>query len=201
MFHAAAANFMLAEVAFRGLIGGIWQGSAVTLGGLTPSMLLSHMKEVFHDHMLDGTLPEEELRQMSAVIFDGMDKKKAGKITYTEFIHALTDDGDIDVRQMVGMFGNEKKPGVQRTGKLVGRHLNSTHEQQLIATGSVTPTHTGEYVAPDSKRLIPAACMDTMDSGDPELRLAALEELGRRMEVRVTAIERNQRHIAAIDIE
>jgi len=214
MLHSAAARFMLAEVAFRGLIGGIWQGSAVTLGGLTPSMLLSHMKEVFHDHMMDGTLPEEELRRMSAVIFDGMDKKKAGEISCTEFIHALTDDGNIDVCQMAKMFGTDSMPGVQRLGKLVGRHLDSGYEQQLLAAaspsayaspitdsirGAPTPRHSREFAASDSD--IPAACMDEMDRGDPELRLAALEELGRRMESRVTALERNQQDVAAIDVE
>merc|ERR1712129_105553 len=96
-------------------------------------------------------------------------------------------------------FGNDSMSGVQRLGKLVGRHLDSGYDQQLLATGSRTPRNSKEYAAPDAD--IPAACMDKMDRGDPELRLAALEELGRRMESRVTALERNQQDIAAIDIE
>lgn len=188
MFHAAAAKLVLAEVAFRGLIGGIWHENAAALSDLTPSMLLKHMREVFHGHVTEGTLQEEELRRMSAVLFRGMDTKNAGKVTCSEFIHALTDGADIDVRKIARFFQEEHLPD-QQLGSKVGCSLASTCERQVFVKDSVSPRFAVDH-APGTEDVFPAACT----KASLELRLAALES-------RIAALEVEQECVAAIDAD
>jgi len=207
MYHTAAAKFMLAEVAFRGLVGGVWQGNAASLHGLTPLMLYRHIKEVFQEHVADGTLQEEELYRMTAVIFRGMDPNNVGTISCNQFIHAVTDDGDMDIRKMAQMFGDDSEEKNQSLGTKMARRFDSTYDKRAMAASVMprlrsfdrTELNADDGFASDSDEAFAADDTKHVEDAGLELRLAALEEQGRRMEDRVNALESNQECPAAVE--
>jgi len=152
-------------------------------------MLLKHMREVYHEHVMDGSLQEDELRRMSAVLFRGMDTRKTGKVTCSDFIHAFADGADVDVRKIARFFSEEDLPDRQ-LGSIVGDHLVSTCTKQVMAKEALVPRFSVDH-APDCDELLPAA---GNKSGCLELRLAALEG-------RITALEARQKSVAAIDLD
>jgi len=210
LFHSAAAKFMLAEVAFRGLIGGVWHGSATTLKHLTRTTLLRRLKDVFNEHILDGTLQEDELERMSAVIFSGMDTNKDGMVSCNEFIHTLTDDGEIDMRKMALMFDDngelrkQATPTAMSAAAVMGRFLDTTQQQRNTVSASVASwekynprsmTHSSSVLW--DPPVNDAACHDS-HIDDAVERLEALEEEGRRMEERIAALEGASQAAAAV---
>merc|ERR1712129_15601 len=78
-FHSTIAKLMLAEVAFRGLVGK-WDGRTKDLGGLSPPMLLQRLEDIFEDVRSTGLLGQEELMKMASVVFTSMDKDTSGHI-------------------------------------------------------------------------------------------------------------------------
>merc|ERR1712129_35510 len=104
-FHNTVAKLMLAEVAFRGLMGGKWDGRTWDLGSLTPRMLLTRLEDIFTGSEEMG---EEELKKMAGVIFTSMDQDNSGKIDCSEFIDSCTNDGEISLQQMANFFTASK---------------------------------------------------------------------------------------------
>merc|ERR1712129_322245 len=61
----AVAKMMLAEIGFRGLLGGDWKGKASAMRGLGRRRLLDHMNDVFHQAVSDGNLQPCDLENMA----------------------------------------------------------------------------------------------------------------------------------------
>jgi len=112
-FHSAMARMMIAEVGFRGLMGGAWHGSVLKLH-LTEQGVLEHLTDVFGDQISAGTLQMGELQRMVAVTFRHIDADGTGSVTCGEFIHSFMSGELITVPTMARYFDDDIKVGPLR---------------------------------------------------------------------------------------
>jgi len=107
-FHSAMAKMMIAEMGFRGLMGGAWHGSVLKLS-LTEQGVFEHLSDVFGDQIDAGTLQKEELQRMVAVTFRHIDADGTGTVTCGEFITSFMASELITVPTMARYFDDDVK--------------------------------------------------------------------------------------------
>jgi len=112
-FHSAMARMMIAEMGFRGLMGGAWHGSVLKLQ-LTEQGVLEHLSDVFGEQIGTGTLQMEELQRMVAVTFRHIDADGTGSVSCSEFIHSFMQSELITVPTMARYFDDDVKAGPLR---------------------------------------------------------------------------------------
>jgi len=98
---------------FRGLMGGAWHGSVLTLQ-LTEQGVLEHLTDVFGEQISAGTLQMEELQRMVAVTFRHIDADGTGSVSCGEFIASFMASELITVPTMARYFDDDIKVGPLR---------------------------------------------------------------------------------------
>jgi len=133
-FHNCVAKLMLAEVAFRGLLGD-FQSALTELGGLRSTMLRRRLADIFMKHGNSGLLTPDEIDTMAAMVFHQMDKDDSGEICCNEFIEACTDDGEISLQMMAHFFDDKKN--VSRMRHLLDSTVTEKrHSEKLLRQSS-----------------------------------------------------------------
>jgi len=112
-FHSAMARMLLAEIGFRGLMGGEWEGSVLKLS-LSQHGVLGHLTDVFGEQIKAGMLQMEELKRMVAVTFGHIDTNGNGTISCGEFIHLCMSGELITVPTMAKFFDDDVPVGPLR---------------------------------------------------------------------------------------
>jgi len=138
-FHGSVAKLILAEVAFRGLVGD-WNNSRENLPGITPKMMFKRLQSIFQAQLDSGILDENELLKMTAVIFNLMDKDGGGRVCCGEFIEACTDDGELNLNRMAQFFDEDRKISYVR------RFFDNTHKlSEMTHTNAISDTAMQEF--------------------------------------------------------
>jgi hypothetical protein len=142
------AKLMLAEVAFRGLVGK-WDGRTRDLGSLCPKMLLQRLEDIFEEVTSTGLLRHEELKKMATVVFTSMDKDGNGAIGCSEFVQTCTNDGEITLRRMANFFGGQGSKSCMRklfdnTDTVVTSVANRSMQNLSFLDTDPTPAATPE---------------------------------------------------------
>jgi len=119
-FHNTVSKLMLAEVAFRGLVGDYSNGIE-QLQSLTLPLLLSRLQDLFLGQSRTGELKDEEIVRMACAVFVTMDTDSDGQIGCREFIESCTNDGELTMQRMAQFF--HRDTGIRS----LRRFLDDTH--------------------------------------------------------------------------
>jgi len=112
-FHSALSRMVLAEMGFRGIVGGKWQGSVADLE-LTETELYQHITDIFSEQINSGVLQVAEVRRMVAITFKQLDVNGGGSICCNEFIKSCLAGEQITVDIMARFFDDDARVGVVR---------------------------------------------------------------------------------------
>lgn len=112
-FHSALSRMMLAEIGFRGLVGGKFEGSVSELS-LTKAGLFHHITDVFAQQIDSGVLQLDEVKKMVAIVFRQLDTNGEGTITCDEFINSALAGEHITVDTMARFFDDDASVGFVR---------------------------------------------------------------------------------------
>jgi len=186
-FYSAIARMLVAEMGFRGLMGGQWTGSLKHLPGLGPHDLLRHIYDVFKDEIKNGVLDQSELRRMAVATFQHLDTHQKGLISCNDFIRECTTNESISVKNAAKFFDEDQGYGfLQRLldnshvkRKVIFKRADShgdlgtlmdeddqTHEQDGPAGGSA-PNDREESAKRDTEREVPRGSNASSSRGPP----------------------------------
>jgi hypothetical protein len=157
-FHNTMAKLMIAEVAFRGMVGK-WDGRTRDLCSLSPRMLHERLQDIFGEATHLG---QTELMKMASVIFTSMDKDRSGQINCAEFIQSCTNDGEISLDRMAHFFdADQPKQFLRRLFDNTHREANKVAGRTMGGFSFQSPTSSEDYG--DAGNGIEIGCGDVLD--------------------------------------
>jgi len=161
---------MLAEVAFRGMVGD-FSSRIEDLQSLSPSVLLDRLQDVFLGACRAGKLQAEEVLNMTCVVFATMDASGDSKIECREFMEACTNDGEISMQKMAQFFHRDESVRSWR------KFLDDTH---LVTSKAVRAANSrwSETVEADSRGAMESITENSVEysSADVTLKSFAKEQ-------------------------
>lgn len=136
-FKHALTRSMMAETSFRAMVGGRFTESISGMG-VTPSLWLDRLTELFQQQIEDGQLCREDLQAMAVLTFKHLDTGSKGMLTCQDFITSASTSEFFDLG-MMGRFFSSTTP----QGLLQAMLDNSRHRQRasLDSQASIEVLH------------------------------------------------------------
>merc|ERR1719195_2337346 len=87
---------MLAEMGFRGLLGGVWKGRLGSCAALTSDSLITHVQEVFREQIDARVMKSDEIQQIAALTYRHMNHDGADGISCNDYVQSVMHDETFD---------------------------------------------------------------------------------------------------------
>jgi len=95
-FHGGIARMLLAEIGFRGLLGGVWGDRLGSRASLTSESLFGHVQEVFQEQIDARVFKLQDIRQIAALTYRHMNHDHAAGVSCNEYIRSVMHDDTFD---------------------------------------------------------------------------------------------------------
>jgi len=173
--HAVTRNLM-GEMAFRGLLGGKFEGN-VDDEGLSPSDWLSQLFEMFQEHVRQGVLSQQDLQDMAVLTFKHLDSGGKGTISRSDFMRSTSSHEFFDMRIMARFFSSETSRG------MLQNILDNSRARQRSSLHSSAGMEVMQRMSSNVDLMVTARNQDSMltddlfsDFGSPDDRAEFKEE-------------------------
>jgi len=95
-FHCGIARMLMAEVGFRGLMGGMWT-EKIAGNGVCLDILSKHISDLLYDQLRNRILKHEDIHRIAGVVMTHMTDRSGREVSCGDFVRAVSHDDTFDM--------------------------------------------------------------------------------------------------------
>lgn len=108
LFNAITRS-VVAEMGFRCMLGGIWQGSMADLKGMSSRHLFRHISDVCREEVKSGILQEVELKRVADAAVRHLGAAGSTTLTCSQFVKSCTESDSCGLQRAVRLLTSDRK--------------------------------------------------------------------------------------------